>query len=125
MTEQHAEIGIQPLVNWPRTVEPGHSYWITVDLRITEPFTWPYDDEELMVGCMIDGRPTCRVLASGDAGVVLHRFGGSYGPAYFLAEVPLNQTDFSDAALWLTLTTAGGIPFYTGRLAMDGWEPSR
>jgi hypothetical protein len=120
VTEPHAEIGIQPLVNWPRTVESGHSYRVTVDLRLTDPAAWPYDEEELVVGCLIDGRPTCRVLALGDAGVILHRFGGSYGPAQFLAEVPEDQTDFTDAALWLTLTTAGGVPFYTGKLPMDG-----
>lgn len=120
MIEPQAEIGIQPLVNWPRTVEAGHSYGISVDLRLTDPAAWPYDEEELVVGCMIDGRPTCRVLALGDAGVVLHRFGGSYGPAQFLVEVPEEQTDFADAALWLTLTTAGGVPFYTGKLPMDG-----
>jgi Z1 domain len=120
MTEQHTEIWIQPLVNWPRTVEAGHSYRITVDLRLTDPAAWPYDEEELVIGCTIDGRPTCRVLALGDAGVVLHRFGGSYGPAYFIAEIPDGQTDFTDAALWLTLTTAGGVPFYTGKLPMDG-----
>jgi hypothetical protein len=120
MTEPHAKIGIQPLVNWPRTVERGRSYRITVDLRLTGPAAWPYDEEELVVGCMVDGRPTCRVLALGDAGVVLHRFGGTYGPAQFLAEVPADQTDFTDAALWLTLTTAGGVPFYTGKLPIDG-----
>jgi hypothetical protein len=120
VTQRHTEIEIQPLVNWPRTVEAGHSYRITVDLRLATPGTWPYDEEELVIGCTIDGRPICRVLALGDAGVVLHRFGGSYGPAQFLAEVPEDQTDFADAALWLTLTTAGGVPFYTGKLPMDG-----
>jgi 3',5'-cyclic AMP phosphodiesterase CpdA len=120
MTGPHREIGIQPLVNWPRTVEAGHSYQITVDLRLTDPGAWPYDEEELVVGCMIDGRPACRVLALGDAGVILHRFGGSYGPAQFLAEVPEGATGLADAALWLTLTTAGGVPFYTGKLPMNG-----
>ena len=120
MTDQDAATGIQPLVNWPRIVEAGHSYRITVDLRLADAAPWPYDEEELIIGCTIDGRPTCRVLALGDAGVVLHRFGGSYGPAQFLAEVFEDQTDFTDAALWLTLTTAGGVPFYTGKLPLDG-----
>ena len=115
------EIGIQPLVKWPRQVTPGRSYLITVDVRLTDPNApWPYDEEEFVVGCMLDGRPTCTVRALGDAGVVLHRFGGSYGPARFLAEIPAERTDFTDAALWLTLTTAGGVPFYTGKLPLDG-----
>src|ERR1700728_4302762 len=115
------EIGIQPLVNWPRQVEPGRSYLVTVDLRLTDPSApWPYDEEEFVVGCMVDGRPTCTVSVVGDAGVVLHRFGGSYGPARFIANISAEQTDFTGTALWLTLSTAGGVPFYTGKLPLDG-----
>jgi exoribonuclease R len=116
-----AQIGIQPLVSWPRRIEPGGSYLVTVDLRRTDPTApWPYDEEEFVVGCLLDGRPACTVRALGDAGLVLHRFGGTYGPARFVAEVASDREDFTGAALWLTLTTAGGVPFYTGRLPLDG-----
>ena len=121
MTTPVAEVTIQPVVSWPRQVRPGRSYVITVDLRLANAAAlWPYDDEELAVGCMLDGRPFCAVRVLGDAGVVLHRFGGTYGPAKFVAEIPEDRTDFTGAALWLTLTTAGGVPFYTGRLPLDG-----
>jgi hypothetical protein len=115
------ETGVRPVVSWPRRVEAGGSYLVTVDLvRADDSAPWPYDEEEFVVGCLLDGRPLCTVRALGDAGVVLHRFGGTYGPARFVAEVDQQRTDFSGAALWLTLTTAGGVPFYTGRLPVDG-----
>lgn len=116
-----SEIGIQPVVSWPRQVRPGGSYLITVDLRLSDSTVhWPYDQEEFVVGCMLDGRPACTVRALGDACVVLHRFGGTYGPARFLAEVPEDYTELTDAALCLTLTTAGGLPFYTRLLPLAG-----
>jgi hypothetical protein len=117
------EFGITPVVSWPREVTAGRSYVVTVDLRPTDPDSdWPYDEEELVVGCMLDGRPVCAVRALGDPGVVLHRFGGTYGPARFVADCPPEYTAVAGAALWLTLTTGGGVPFYTGRLALDDSE---
>jgi hypothetical protein len=114
------EVQIQPVVSWPRDVRAGSAHVISVDLRMGDPAAaWPYDEEEFLVGCMIDGRPWCVVRALGDAGVVLHRFGGTYGPAYFSAEFAELPDDLTGAALWLTLTTAGGVPFYTAELPLD------
>ena len=113
------------MVSWPRHVRPGESFLITIDLRLSDPtLQWPYEDEELWVGCMVDGRPVCTVRAPGDAGVILHRFGGTYGPAQFVAKVSDEYTNSTDAALWLTLTTAGGVPFYTGELPLGNSETS-
>ena len=86
------EVTIYPLVSWPGQVAPGGSYLVTVDLpgcprRLQE---WPYDQEEFIIGCMLDGRPACKVRAIGTAGVVLHRFGGTYGAARFMADVSNN-----------------------------------
>ncbi|WP_250029285.1 maltose alpha-D-glucosyltransferase [Paractinoplanes maris] len=119
MTEPVRAVTVLPVVSWPQRVEPGQSYLVSVDLTIDET-TWPYDDEELAIGCMIDGRPLCEVRALGDPGVVLHRFGGTYGPAQFIAHVSEQAQDFTGAALWLTLTTSGGVPFHTVRLPIDG-----
>ncbi|MGD0245650.1 MAG: hypothetical protein ABSB59_35730, partial [Streptosporangiaceae bacterium] len=128
MTDPSAEIGIQPVVSWPRRVAAGNSYPVTVDLRLADPGApWPYDEEEFAIGCILDGQPVCSVRAIGDAGVVLHRFGGTYGPARFVIDIPEVQTDFTNAALWLTLTTTGGVPFHTSRLplrkAPPKWSP--
>jgi CHAT domain-containing protein len=122
MTEAEAgpEVSIQPLVSWPRQVVPGGSYLVTVDLRLPNvTVEWPYDQEEFVIGCMLDGRPACKVRALGTAGVVLHRFGGTYGPARFIADVSDRLEELPDAALWLTLTTEGGVPFYVGKLPLD------
>ena len=121
MTAADLDISIQPLVGWPRNVTPGGSYPVTVNVRLSDPAApWPYDEEEFVIGCMLDGRPTCTIRAIGDTGVILHRFGGTYGPARFVADVSTNQEDLADGALWLTLTTAGGMPFYIGKLPLTG-----
>jgi len=121
MTEARREVTIQPVVSWPRNIQLGASYLVIVDVRLPAPAEeWPYEQEEFIVGCMLDGGPACRVRALGTAGVVLHRFGGTYGPARFIADVSRTPEDLDGAALWLTLTTEGGVPFYLGKLPMDG-----
>jgi hypothetical protein len=115
------EVGIQPVVSWHPDEGSATSRIVSVDLRLADPAgAWPYEEEEFLVGCMIDGRPSCTVRALDSAGVVLHRFGGTYGPAWFRAELTDTSADPADARLWLTLTTAGGVPFYTAALPLDG-----
>ncbi|MEV4275011.1 TIR-like protein FxsC [Actinoplanes xinjiangensis] len=115
------DVPVQPVVSWHPDEGSATSRIISVDLQLADPAAgWPYDEEEFLVGCMIDGRPSCTVRALDSAGVVLHRFGGTYGPTYFRAELTDASADPATANLWLTLTTAGGVPFYTAALPLDG-----
>jgi hypothetical protein len=80
----NAPIHIEPVVSYPRTARPGERHYLTVDVRHQHPpDQWPYGQEELALTCLVD-----TALFSheplGDQKVVLHRFGGSYGPAAFL-----------------------------------------
>jgi len=80
-----AEVGIEPILGYPSQAETGKRYLFTVDLRPLDVYdNWPYPTEECIVHCIVDGAPlfTCQPL--GDPAVVVHRFGGSYGPARFL-----------------------------------------
>jgi hypothetical protein len=115
------DVSIQPVVSWHPDEGSATSRIISVDLQLADPTAgWPYDEEEFLVGCMIDGRPSCTVRALDSAGVVLHRFGGTYGPTYFRAELTDASADLATTNLWLTLTTAGGVPFHTAALPLDG-----
>ncbi|MYS10450.1 hypothetical protein GTW71_29335, partial [Streptomyces sp. SID6041] len=137
-----ASVPLVPVVSWPQELEPGRRYLVTVDVRLhTDAPSWPYDREEFAIGCMLVGRSGMTVEALGATTVVLHRFGGTYGPARFLAQVealeevsaateepsakvaarkapsagaPKEAPGPEEAPqLSLTLITEGGVPFHT------------
>ncbi|WP_052867825.1 FxSxx-COOH system tetratricopeptide repeat protein [Streptomyces niger] len=108
MTADAARLTLEPLVSWPREAEAGVGYLVTVDLRC--PHTaeeWPFEQEEFTFGVTLDGAPefVCEVLD--DPGVVLHRFGGTYGPARFVVTAAGPP---GPAALWLTISNRWGVP---------------
>ncbi|MGW7385343.1 AAA family ATPase [Streptomyces sp. NPDC054794] len=112
-----SSVSLRPLVSWPEEVETGRKYLVTVDIEIADPESgaWPYDTEEYAVGCMLEGEPGLAVESVGDSTLVLHRFGGTYGPARFVTYA-VDAAAVSDTALRLTLITAGGVPFRSERL---------
>jgi small GTP-binding protein len=78
-------IEIEPLISYPKKAEAGKSYVMTVDLRQRViGAEWPYDAEEYAIYCMLDAGPLFKSEPIGDHCVVLHRFGGTYGPAMFI-----------------------------------------
>ncbi|WP_327349335.1 FxSxx-COOH system tetratricopeptide repeat protein [Streptomyces sp. NBC_01321] len=105
---------IEPVVGWLREVEPGLVHYVSVDLRGPldarsehDGEAWPYDEEELAFSVSLDGAPNfvCEVLD--DPGVVLHRFGGTYGPARFV--VTAGEVT-GPAVLRLTISNQWGMP---------------
>lgn len=86
-------ISIEPVVSYPRTARPGERHYLTVDLQHRHPpERWPYAQEELALTCLINTSLFTHEPL-GDQSIVLHRFGGSYGPAAFLltAKEPLQK----------------------------------
>lgn len=105
MTTQSAAITIEPIVSYPREAEPGKTYLMTVDLRFpVDAEKWPYDEEEHEIYCLLDTAPLFDNEALGESAIVLHRFGGTYGPAMFL--LTANQIEMSDPVGSITLTLA-------------------
>ncbi|MEU3222196.1 FxSxx-COOH system tetratricopeptide repeat protein [Streptomyces sp. NPDC006976] len=92
MTRDERPLLIEPVVGWLPEVRPGLVQCVSVDLRgpldgrgRTDTDAWPYDDEEeLAFSVALEGAPYFVCEALDDPGVVLHRFGGTYGPATFL-----------------------------------------
>ena len=107
MTTQTAQVAIQPLVGWPREAEQGRTYLITVDVRLAAGATWPYEQEEYPIYCMLTSRQEYSIRPLGMSAVVLHRFGGSYGPARFLLTA-YESTEVS--GLRLSLLNKWGTP---------------
>jgi hypothetical protein len=111
-------VSLRPVISWPQTIAPGSNYLITVDFNLDgSPADWPYDREEYEIGCVISADPGFTVRSVGDSTLVVHRFGGTYGPAKFVLSVAETAVG-SGTGLRLTLLTAGGIPFRQVPLAV-------
>ncbi|WP_405967836.1 FxSxx-COOH system tetratricopeptide repeat protein [Streptomyces sp. NBC_00015] len=104
---------IDPVVAWPRTAETGCAYLVTVDLhgplpsRDGAPGDWPYNAEEYTFSVSLEGAPSFACAALDEPSVVLHRFGGTYGPACF--QVFAGEAT-GTASLWLTISNQWGVP---------------
>ncbi|MFI6726321.1 FxSxx-COOH system tetratricopeptide repeat protein [Streptomyces atratus] len=114
MSGDERSLLIEPVVGWLREVEPGLVHYVSVDLRGPldagnehDSEAWPYDEEELAFSVSLDGAPhfVCEVLD--DPGVVLHRFGGTYGPARFVVTA---GEAIGPAVLRLTISNQWGMP---------------
>lgn len=104
----NATIEIEPLISYPRKAQVGKSYVMTVDLRqAANEAEWPYDAEEYTIHFMLDSVPLFSNEAIGDPSVVLHRFGGTYGPATFLLTASQEEMQ---GKMRLTLVNDSGFP---------------
>jgi len=108
-------LSIQPVVSYPPAMTPGQRHFVEVDLNVA-PGPWPWRDEEFAFTCMLDGGDQFSVQAVHDPSVVVHRFGGSYGPTRFAA-TPLDET--GKKVLWLTIVSPRGIPVKTYDFKVD------
>jgi 5-methylthioadenosine/S-adenosylhomocysteine deaminase len=99
---------IRPVVSWPREATAGRRYLMTIDLEPDDPqAAWPYAGEEILVHCLVDSAPLFISEPMQDTAVVLHRFGGSYGPVRYVltaAERPMT------GSIHLALVNANGAP---------------
>ncbi|GAA2684757.1 FxSxx-COOH system tetratricopeptide repeat protein [Streptomyces violaceolatus] len=113
---------IEPVVAWPRQAEAGGDYLVTVDLRGPlpspdgTPAQWPHPEEEFTFTVTLDGAPHLDCSALGEPNVVLHRFGGTYGPARFRVSA---GTDLGPASLWLTVSNQWGVPVRKAELRCE------
>jgi len=66
----------------PRKVLAGDVYDVTIDVK-HDGGRWPYDREEQTLHCIAGGSPGMSVAPVGSESMVLHRFGGTYGPVTY------------------------------------------
>jgi DNA/RNA endonuclease G (NUC1) len=99
---------VKPVVSYPRSVRPGESALVSIDLRPADPAAgWPYAEEEYVVDFLFDSGPLVSVEPVGEPSVVLHRFGGTYGPAHFLLTAGGQP---GEARVQVRLVNGWGIP---------------
>ncbi|MEU1432616.1 FxSxx-COOH system tetratricopeptide repeat protein [Streptomyces sp. NPDC005786] len=128
MTHDERPLLIEPLVGWLPEVEPGLVQCVSVDLRgplddrgEADGDAWPYDEEELAFSVSLDGSPYFVCEALDDPGLVLHRFGGTYGPATFLVTAGPSA---GDAVLRLTIFNQWGASVRKAELPCVITEPA-
>lgn len=118
MKEQPQVISIRPVINYPKHAEPGRTYLLDVDIASDDaPDGWNYDREEYTVFCTVDGGTRFRVEAQGiepkdgevrdTASIVIHRFGGTYGPARFFVTA---SNEEGPGAFRVALISGWGMP---------------
>ena len=107
-----AEPFLQPVVSWAADMTFGRRYLVTVNLILVNddgsPALWPLEDEEeYAYTCLLDGEGAFKLWPVHDTSVVLHRFGGSYGPAEFV--VTPSEPKSGGRSIWLTILNQWGI----------------
>ena len=99
---------VEPIISWPRTAKVGKSYLVTIDLRCAPHSVWPFgDEEEVTVRCMLETAPLFVNKPLTEPAVVLHRFGGTYGPARYLLTAAAHEMN---GRIWLTLSNRWNVP---------------
>lgn len=104
-------IKIQPIINYPREARVGESYLLTIDVRLASLKSgWEYPEEEYPIKCVLNVQPyfSYEVLGNGEPGIVLHRFGGTYGAAHYLLKAC--ERKIEKGTVSITLLNARDIP---------------
>ena len=99
-------LSVKPIIHYPREVQVGKTYLMTIDLQPEEGFEWQYEEEEYPIYCSVDSE----LFSSkpvGEPVVILHRFGGSYGEAKFLLTAALES---GQGNIKVILINAWGVP---------------
>ena len=117
---QQLPISIQPIINYPHSAEVGKTYLMEIDIKQTEDFEkWNYEEEEYPIYfrvdtyCQGDTTPLFKIKIIGEPAVVLHRFGGTYGPAKFLLTAAQKEME---GEIRVTLVNGWGVPLKRLRL---------
>ncbi|WP_129779045.1 cell division protein ZapE [Peristeroidobacter soli] len=115
-------IPLQFRINYPRKPRAGVRYLISVDVDCDlRSGQWPYAEEEYPVTCFLDAGPAFVQESAGDSTIVVHRFGGSYGPAKFW----VTAREPGPANIRYVLVNRAGVPIVSRSAAVDVVEQAR
>jgi hypothetical protein len=80
---------------------------MTIDLQLSEKSKWDYAEEEYVIYCMLETSPLFSSKPVGEPTIILHRFGGTYGPAKFLLKAAPQEVE---GKIKITLVNQWGVP---------------
>ena len=105
---------LEPVVSWPREVELGRNYLVTVDIRSAAGLeSWPYDEEQFELSCVLDAQPYLDTNVIDDPVLVLHRFGGTYRPVRFVVSAQRLPPHEGLIEIWLSYVNRWGVVLRT------------
>lgn len=110
---RHLPISVQPVISYPREAQVGKNYLMTIDLQLSGNSEWDYEEEEYPIYCMLETSPLFSSKPVGEPTIVLHRFGGTYGPAKFLLKAAPQEVE---GKIKITLVNQWGVPIQVLRL---------
>ena len=110
---------LEPVVSWPREMELGRSYLVTVDIRSAGSLeSWPYDEEQFELSCVLDAQPYLDSNVIDDPVLVLHRFGGTYRPVRFVVSARQLPEQEVSTEIWLSYVNRWGVVLRTVPLSL-------
>ncbi|WP_017654897.1 AAA family ATPase [Fortiea contorta] len=114
--EQQLPISIKPIINYPQEAQVDKTYLMTIDLELSGDGEWQYQEEEYPITCMLETLPRSLFSSKpmGEPTLVLHRFGGTYGPAKFLLKAASKEIQ---GKIKITLVNSWGIELQVLNLA--------
>jgi len=99
---------MQPVIRYPKDAEPDRNYLLSVDIRPEFDLKkWPYELEEYILIVKPNVHPYFTIKPLGESAIIIHRFGGTYGPAQFII-TPIKEN--INAEISITLVNGWGIP---------------
>ena len=104
-------IKLKPIISYPREAQVGKSYLMSIDVELaTSETPWPYPEEEYAISFILETRPffSYEPLGGHEPSIVLHRFGGTYGPAEYLLTAA--REEVPKGTIGITFVNGWGIP---------------
>jgi len=79
-------LSVQPIVKYLSQIKVGEIFFLSIDFQFNHE-DWKYEEEEYALYFVVHGNlPFLSYELIGENSLVLHRFGGTYGPAMFLVK---------------------------------------
>jgi type I restriction enzyme M protein len=114
MKEQRVQelppLQLKPIISYPRVAEAGRQYLLSIDVQLTDGSPWPYQEEEFEISFVLETAPffTHEPLGEQEPGIVLHRFGSTYGAAEYL--LTASQLSVAPGTIKIALLNGWGLP---------------
>ena len=110
IAQEQSAIRLKPIVSYPREAKVGERYLFTIDVQLTEDSPWPYQEEEFEISFILETSPffTHEPVGEHEPGLVLHRYGGTYGAAEYLLTAA--KKTVAPGKIKVTLLNGWGLP---------------
>lgn len=106
-----SELTVEPILQYPSMAIAGTPFLLTIDLKPQQfDASWPYPNlEEIPVHCVVSPGSLFYLEFLGEPLLIVHRYGGTYGPARFLLKSSIEHLG-KRGRVRITLANSYGTP---------------